>query len=195
MTPQDIINEIEKAKAGDRTLMIAGYKTSDGAVKDYVVELLPTDGYKELVRKSGSDLLEKRAQLAEELIPEASEEVQQQYDAAVAELHASFLGSLDGNKPVKDIQYKNPTVKQGSVYLYNSEVEQGNIQTVIVKNLLIKSSTTRVASDKEVKESKNPVVNFKNKIKSKLPVSRYLPQLNLAPDKVELVRSLVMEAR
>jgi hypothetical protein len=133
--------------------------------------------------------------LAEELIPEASEEVQQQYDAAVAELHASFLGSLDGNKPVKDIQYKNPTVKQGSVYLYNSEVEQGNIQTVIVKNLLIKSSTTRVASDKEVKESKNPVVNFKNKIKSKLPVSRYLPQLNLAPDKVELVRSLVMEAR
>lgn len=195
MTPQDIINEIEKAKAGDRTLMIAGYKTSDGAVKDYVVELLPSDGYKELVRKSGSDLLEKRAQLAEELIPEASEEVQQQYDAAVAELHASFLGSLDGNKPVKDIQYKNPTVKQGSVYLYNSEVEQGNIQTVIVKNLLIKSSTTRVASDKEVKESKNPVVNFKNKIKSKLPVSRYLPQLNLAPDKVELVRSLVMEAR
>ncbi len=78
MTPQDIINEIEKAKAGDRTLMIAGYKTSDGAVKDYVVELLPSDGYKELVRKSGSDLLEKRAQLVEELIPEASEEVQQQ---------------------------------------------------------------------------------------------------------------------
>jgi hypothetical protein len=44
----------------------------------------------------------------------------------------------------------------------------------------------------EAKEPKGNIPKYKNIIKSKLPISQYVGQFNLSPDKVEMVKSLCM---
>jgi hypothetical protein len=170
MTIEEIKNEIDKALAGDRTLMLKGYKSSDGTVKDHVVVLLPEDGYNELRPKDADT-----AEWAQALIEQGD----------------SFSASLNPDKPVKEMQFKNPLVKQGGMHFYKSEIESGEVQTVIIKNLQV-LSTTNHTPEKEAKEPKGNIPRHKNLIKSKLPISQYVGQFNLSPDKVELVRAVHM---
>lgn len=189
MTSDEIKHEVEKALAGDKTLMLKGYKSSDGAVKDYVVLLLPDDGYKNLVKTSHEKLNKETEFFMNELKPADADIAE--WAAAITEQVESFNKSMSDNKPVKEIQFKNPTVRQGGMHFYQSEFESGEINTVIIKNVQV-LSTTNHTPDKEVKEPKGVIPRYKNLIRSQLPISQYVGQFNLSPDKVELVKSLHM---
>lgn len=189
MTTEEIKNEIDKALAGDRTLMLKGYKSSDGSVKDYVVLLLPDDGYKHLVKTSQEKLNKEVEFFMNEIRPVDADIVE--WATAIAEQHDSFVKSLSASKPTKDMQFKNPTVKQGGMHFYQSEFEAGAVQTVIIKNVQVLSYTNHTP-EKEAKEPKGNIPRYKNLIRSKLPISQYVGQFNLSPDKVEIVKSLFM---
>jgi len=189
MTTDEIKTEIEKALAGDRTLMLKGYKSSDGSVKDYVVLLLPDDGYKNLIKTSKEKLDKETEFFMNELRPADADIVE--WATAIAEQMDSFNKSMSDDKPVKEMQFKNPTVKQGGMHFYQSEFESGDIQTVIIKNVQV-LSTTNHTPDKEVKLPKGNVPRYKSLIRSKLPVNQYVGQFNLSPDKVDMVKALCM---
>ena len=189
MTIDEIKNEIEKALAGARTLMLKGYKSSDGTIKDHVVVLLPEDGYKNLIKQSQEKLDKEVGYFLNELRPEDADTAE--WAKALIEQGDSFSASLNPDKPVKEMQFKNPLVKQGGMHFYKSEVESGEVQTVIIKNLQV-LSTTNHTPEKEAKEPKGNIPKYKNLIKSKLPISQYVGQFNLSPDKVELVRAVHM---
>jgi hypothetical protein len=189
MTSEEIKNEVEKALAGDRTLMLKGYKSSDGSVKDHVVLLLPDDGYKNLVKTSHEKLDKEPEFFMNELRP-ADADISE-WAIAITEQIESFNKSMSSDKPVKEMQFKNPTVKQGGTHFYQSEFESGAINTVIIKHVQV-LSTTNHTPEKEAKEPKGNIPKYKNLIKSKLPISQYVGQFNLSPDKVDLVKSLCM---
>jgi hypothetical protein len=189
MTTDEIKTEIDKALAGDRTVMLKGYKSSDGSVKDYVVLLLPDDGYKNLVKLSQEKLNKEPEFFMNELRP-ADADIGE-WATAVTEQIASFTKSMSDEKPARDMQFKNPTVKQGGMHFYQNELEAGNTNTVIIKHVQV-LSTTNHTPDKEVKEPKGNIPRYKNLIRSKLPISQYVGQFNLSPDKVEIVKSLFM---
>lgn len=189
MTIPEIKIEIEKALAEDHTLMLKGYKSSDGSVKDHVVVLLPDDGYKNLIKQSKDKLDKETEFFIGKLRPDDADIVE--WTTAIAEQLDSFTASLNPDKPVKEMQFKNPLVKQGGMHFYQSEIESGEVQTVIIKNVQV-LSTTNHTPEKEAKEPKGNIPRYKNLIKSKLPISQYVGQFNLSPDKVELVKSLHM---
>lgn len=189
MTTDEIKIEIEKALAGDRTLMLKGYKSSDESVKDYVVLLLPDDGYKNLVKLSHEKLNKETEFFMHELKPADADIVE--WATAVTEQIASFTKSMSDDKPVKELQFKQPTIKQGGMHFYQSEFESGAINTVIIKNVQV-LSTTDHTPDKEVKLPKGNIPRYKHLIRSKLPVSQYVGQFNLSPEKVDIVKSLFM---
>jgi hypothetical protein len=189
MTIDEIKNEIDKALAGDRTLMLKGYKSSDGTVKDHVVVLLPEDGYKNLIKQSQEKLDKETDFFINELRPKDADIIE--WTTAIAEQEYSFKASLNPDKPVKEMKFKNPLVKQGGMHFYQSEIESGEAQTVIIKNLQV-LYTTNHTPEKEAKEPKGNIPKYKNLIKSNLPIRQYVGQFNLSPDKVELVRSLRM---
>jgi hypothetical protein len=185
MTIDEIKNEIDKALAGDRTLMLKGYKSSDGTVKDHVVVLLPEDGYKNLIKQSQEKLDKETDFFINELRPKDADIIE--WTTAIAEQEYSFKASLNPDKPVKEMKFKNPLVKQGGMHFYQSEIESGEAQTVIIKNLQVLYTTNHTP-----KEPKGNIPKYKNLIKSNLPIRQYVGQFNLSPDKVELVRSLRM---
>lgn len=189
MTTEEIRQEIEKALAGDKTLMLQGYTSSDGSVKDYVVSLLPDDGYKQLVKSSYEKLNTETEFFMQELRPADADITE--WAKAVSEQLDSFSKSMSEDKPVKEMQFKNPTVKQGGMHFYKAELEAGYVKTVILKNVAV-LSTTNHSPDKEVKEPKGNIPKYKSMIRAHLPVSKYVGQFNLSPDKVELVRALHM---
>jgi hypothetical protein len=189
MTPEDIKQEVERALNQDRTLMLKGYKSSDGSVKDYIVTLLPDDGYKNLVKISHEKLNKETEFFMTELRPAEADVAE--WATAITEQIESFNKSLSEDKPVKEMQFKNPTVKQGGMHFYQSEFETGDVKTVIIKNVQV-ISVTNHTPDKEVKEPKGNIPRYKNLIKSKLPISQYVGQFNLSPDKVEMVKALHM---
>jgi len=189
MKIEEIKNEIEKSLVGDRTLMLQGYKSSDGSIKDHVVILLPDDGYKNLIKLSQEKLNKETEFFINELRPKDADV--KEWMTAITEQLDSFNKSLSDDKPPRDMQFKNPTVKQGGMHLYKSEVESGEVQTVIIKHVQV-LSTTNHTQDIEVKEPKGNIPRYKNLIKSKLPISQYVGQFNLSPDKVELVKALCL---
>lgn len=189
MTIEEIKEQVEMALAGDRTLMLKGYKSSDGSVKDHVVILLPDGGYKDLVKLSLEKLSKETKLFMHTIKPEDADDGE--WATAITEQTASFNNSLSDDKPVKEMQFKNPLIKQGGMYFYQSEFEAGDIQTVIIKNVQV-LSTTNVTNVKEAKEPKGNIPRYKSIIKYKLPISQYVGQFNLSPDKVELVKSFRM---
>lgn len=189
MTIEEIKAQIEMALAGDRTLMLKGYKSSDGSVKDHVVVLLPDGGYKDLIKLSLEKLNKETKLFMHTIKPEDADDVE--WATAITEQTASFNNSLAEDKPVKEMQFKNPLVKQGGMHFYQSEFESGDIQTVIIKNVQV-LSTTHVTPETPVKEPKGNIPKYKSIIKYKLPISQYVGQFNLSPDKVEMVKSLCM---
>lgn len=189
MTTDEIRKEIDKSLNGDRTLMLKGYKSSDGAIKDYVVLLLPDDGYKSLVKQSKDKLNKETEFFINELRPADADAAE--WVTAITEQLASFDNSLSEDKPARDMQFKNPLVKLGGMHFYKSELEADAVQTVIIKNVQV-LSTTNHTPDKEAKEPKGNIPKYKNIIRSKLPISQYVGQFNLSPDKVDIVKSLHM---
>lgn len=189
MTIPEIKNEIEKAVAGDRTLLIKGYKSSDGSVKDHVVILLPDDGYKNLVKQSQEKLDKEVGYFLNEIRPKDADTAE--WAQALIEQGDSFNSSLNPDKPIKEMQFKNPLVKQGRMHYYQSEIESGEVQTVIIKNLQV-LSTTNHTPEKAAKEPKGNIPRYKNMIKSKLPISQYVGQFNLSPDKIDMVKACSM---
>lgn len=186
MEIDDIKNEITKAAETEQTLVINGYVTSDGDVKDYVIQLLPPSGYRDLIRDSLDELINNADTYLVDLKPaDASIEEWQQ---AVNEQAASFKNSLSDDGKTTSARVTRPLTKVGSMYFYSDELAEEKVQTVIIKNVLVLSATNH-SKDKEEKIPKGNIPKYKHMLRKYLPCSKYAAQLNLAPGKVSLVRA------
>lgn len=183
MTHEDINNEVEKALAGDKAVLIEKYTTSKGVVKDYVVELLPATGYKDMIKESLEILDKNPEEFLFNIRP--SDADAEEWIAAVNEQIDSFKNSLNPTTEKAAWEDKQPLTKFGSILLTDSS----EAPTVVLKNMRILSSADQ-SENVEEKVPKGNIPRYKHIIRSKLPISKYLPRLNLAPGKFASLKSV-----
>lgn len=187
MNLEQIQEEIKKALAGSKTLLLEKYVNSDKEVKDFVIELLPDDGYNNLVRESMEIINNNAGLFISELRPADANLAE--WATAVAEQLDSFKKSLEPDKVQKDFKVNKPMVKVDGMFLYDSEFKAGNVSTVIIKNAKILSFTNH-SEPNEGKLPKSNVARYKYIIRSRLPISKYVAQFVLNPLKVESVKAV-----
>lgn len=192
MTIEEIRAEIVKAAAGDRTLLVSKYVESTGAVKDYVVKLLPPTGYKDMVRASLA-ILEHPDSLNEFLnknMPVGAE--LGDWVIAVSDQIKSFRTTVGLEEETHKRASKQELVYTlNNTYCLRSEYETCDIKTVILKDLEILSSTNHSPEIIE-RVPKGNIPKLKQHVRNVLPIGRFLGQLNFRPDKVELVRAVAI---
>ncbi|MEN6635695.1 MAG: hypothetical protein ABFC56_07595, partial [Clostridiaceae bacterium] len=115
----------------------------------------------------------------------------EEWAIAVQEQIQSFTNSLDETKAKKAFNFKEPLVKQGGYFVYETEVAAGDIQKIVLKHIKVLSSICR-SEQPVVKLPKGNVAKYKYLIRSKLPVSSYIGQLNLFPGKFNQVKAVKM---
>jgi len=191
MQIEDILHEVNKADAGSKTMLIEKYNTSDGAVKDYVIKLLPPDGYHALVRESLEQLQKETNKFMHDIRPADADMAE--WAQAITEQVNSFNNSLMPSETKAARNYTKELVKLGAAYVEKQELESKTIQTAVLKNLVVLSSVNHTP-EKAAKVPKGNVPRYKEIIRSNLPISAYLGQLNLAPGKVASVRAVDMPA-
>ncbi len=187
MNTQEILQEINSAATSGGNLLIEKYITSDGAIKDYVVRLLPDNGYKNLVQQSLDMLNEDANKFLRDLKP--TEADTGEWVQAVSEQIDSFVKTL---KPSPDAPVRNYTkelVKMGAAYVDKQDLDNNSLNTIVLKNLEVLSSVNHTP-DKLFKSPKGNIPKYKELIRKELPISKYLGQLNLAPEKVTSVRAV-----
>lgn len=189
MITTEIIDEIKKAQESSKTLLLEKYVNTDGVVKDYVIKLLPGDGYHSLVQQS-LEILDNNAQKFMSDIKPADADMAE-WAKAVSEQIDSFKKSLDPDKEKKAFTYKNPTVSDNGMHFYEEEFKSGNVNTVMIKNIEV-MSTTLHSETVEEKLPKGNVARYKHIIRSHLPISKYVGQFNLSPDKVQNVKAVLV---
>lgn len=190
MKIEQIKTEVKKALAGDKVLLLEKYTSSEGQIKDYVIRLLPDDGYINLVKESLEILNNEAEKFLRDIRPSSADAVE--WAKAAAEQIASFSNSLNPDKEKKNFNFKNPLVKDDGLYFYESEFKDGNINTVIIKNAQVLSSTNH-SEEAEDKLPKGNIARYKYLIRAHLPVSKYVAQFILSPGKVETVKAVSMQ--
>jgi hypothetical protein len=189
MNATEIIEEIKKAQESSKTLLLEKYVNSDGVVKDYVVRLLPGEGYHDLVKQS-LDILDSNTQkFMSDIKPEDADMAE--WATAISDQIDSFKKSLNPDKEKKAFTYKNPTVSNDGMHFYEEEFKSGNVNTVIIKNVEV-LSTTLHSENVEEKLPKGNIARYKHIIKSHLPITRYVGQFNLSADKVQCVKAVLV---
>lgn len=133
---------------------IKGYVSSDGSVKDYVVEEIGKEGYLKLCKASIEvieDVLEKNEGLEEDEI------------RALKELQESYQRTIKGEQPERKI-----TFEEGARYLRHCKIISiREIQPAIKKK----------------KEYRNNVTRYKDIWRQKLPIKCYVGQFKLKEGK------------
>lgn len=187
---EDVMSEVRYAYNTSRTLLISKYTNSNGCTKDYVVGLLPPTGYQEMV-KSSLHILEGGINSLRDSKP-ADVEIGD-WIIAAAELITSFQKTIAAySEPPVERNVSKPLVFKDGAYIYQSEEEEGNISTVIVKNLFIES---QVDHTPEITASLVPVSRVayaKSILRAVLPVGKYLAQMNFSEEKVESVKAVII---
>jgi hypothetical protein len=183
MTHEEINIEVEKALAGDKAILVEKYTTSDGVVKDYVVELLPDSGYKDLIKESLEILDKNPEEFLFNMRP--SDADAEEWITAVNEQINSFKNSLNPSSDKPAWTEKQVLTKFGSILLTSGDSEPA----AVLKNMRVLSSTVQTENVEE-KLPKGNIPRYKHIIRSKLPISKYLPRLNLAPGKFTSVKSV-----
>lgn len=189
MDIQTILNEVNNAAAGSKTLLVEKYVTSDGAVKDYMVRLLPEDGYKALVKESLDILDGDPSKFMKDLKPADAD--MGEWAQAVSEQIDSFNKTLNPSADAPARNYKKELVKMGASYVDKQEFDNGAVNTAVLKNLVILSSVNHTP-DKASKGPKGNIPKYKEMIRNELPIGKYLGQLNLSPEKVTSVRAVTL---
>lgn len=190
MTTDEIENEVRRALDYKTTLLVSKYHTTAGAVKDYVLELLPPNGYLNMVQESLDVLSNVPTEFTNKYKPENIEV--SNWIIAMGELITSFRNSLI----VKSSKPAGPQsiLEDNGIYYYAHEFLGGErVKTIIIKHMRVLSSVTHAAPPEKI--SHDPVVRAKVFIRNLLPINNYLGQLNLEPGKVELVKSTIIPLR
>ena len=190
-TLEEIQKEVKIAAGSNRLLVIEGYTSSEGGVYNYVVKLLPDGGYMTLVKESHA-MLEKLdvADLAAKHKEAATIE---DWSTAKTEQLASFNNTINpaDDAPKRTYNTKIALVAQDGMFLRADEVATGKISVVVIKNLQVMSSSVVALGSKAASLPKGTIPRLKHIIRDALPVSAYIAQLNLSPDKVKEVRAAI----
>jgi hypothetical protein len=189
MNNNEILEQINKAAATGQTLLIEKYVTSDNVVKDYVVKLLPEDGYKDLVKQSLDILNSDTEKFMFKLKP--SDADMAEWAQAVSEQIDSFNKTLNPPADKKAINFKKELIKVGAAYIDKAEMEASMPSCIILKNIQV-MATTLHSENVPDKQPKGNVPKYKELIRRELPIASYIGQLNLSPDKVTSVRAVAL---
>ncbi len=152
-----------------RIVNITGYISSTGSIKNYTVELMGKDGYKDLVRASLVELQNNPSKYTS-LSPDSP--------AAVAELIASFTKTLNPDMG-KQSTARNDNLQLVYTNGFYTGVKDGQ-DIVVIKNLKL------IAKTSEVEDlPKSPAAIAKHNIRNMLPISKYIAQLQLSHGKFQ----------
>jgi hypothetical protein len=167
---------LERCKTQDLPFAIKEYVTSSGAVLTYTgVQYLKEGGYHDLVRQS----LDWLAASEDELRETSGIEDTATLERAIAEQRASWHKTLDGGHGKT---YKAPSEDAASdsgAYLKYDDKPM----TLVIKNLETIGPVLEHDEQPAVKSPVSTLAQAKAYIRSQAPLSRYVGQLNLSPDK------------
>lgn len=187
MDTNEILEQVNKAAATEQLLLIEKYVTSDNVVKDYVVKILPENGYQDLVKQSLEILNKETEKFMFKLKPADAD--MGEWAQAVSEQIDSFNKTLNPSADKKAINFKKELIKVGAAYIDKAEIETTMPSCIVLKNLQI-MATTLHSENAPDKMPKGNVPRYKELIRRELPIAAYLGQLNLAPGKVASVRAV-----
>lgn len=182
-TPEAFRSAVAEAYAGSRRLEIERYSSANGKISNFVVELLPADGYDDLVKRSHEDLTVKREELKQNILVESNGEVTpEMVDCCIAELLASWERRMAGQ--ISERVSNQDLTDSGQGY----HTKAGS-DTVTVFNVL-RISEDMVTPPRK-KESKWGKTRVKSALTRQLPIGDYIGQMNFKMDNVDDVRVVV----
>lgn len=176
---EKVKKEIERAVKGSGVLCIKGYEDSKGGVCDYVVQLLPDTGYKDLVQESLDKLPEVSLDAAT-----ADSDVLWAEESARSALAESFQKTLSNKHPER----KGPKLEKsdaGWFYYADVSAEDDNAP-VVLKHMRCLEREEHKKKPASTRVSK-PEVQAKRILRSQLPISDYIGMLVLKPGKFKEV--------
>lgn len=154
-----------------RIINITGYISSTGSIKNYTVELMGKDGYKDLVRASLAELHNNPSKYTS-LSPDSP--------VAVAELIASFTKTLNPDMG-KQSTARNDNLQLVYTNGFYTGVKDGQ-DIVVIKNLKLLSSSSEF---EDIVLPKSSAAIAKHNIRIRLPIIKYIAQLQLSHGKFQ----------
>lgn len=140
---------------------IRSYISSDGSVKDYLVEEIGPEGYIQLCQESVNQL---NSEIDRQMLHKEYDEDEVQ---ALIELRDSYQKTISGEQPERQF-----TFEEGVRYLRHCKI----IAVHEIRPAITKHKTYR-----------NNVTMYKAQWRKKLPIAAYVGQFKLEPIKVGLV--------
>ena len=177
----DTIKEyITDAHKRDAALVLVGYKTSKGDEIDYNVQLLGSNGYRELIGES--------LQLLQNNVVPAEVQAMEDYATARAELLFSWARTVAGEAAARN--YSSSLVDTGHGYHQYPDkpdfVVLRNMK-VLTENYVVKAPAKTVNSA--------PKTLAKEAISKALPIGHYIGQLNVGLDNIKTIGVAIEFAR
>jgi hypothetical protein len=146
-------------------VVIKGYQSSDGAVKDITCRPLPPGGYNRLVRESHEQL--------------AAAETPAGYEAAKAKVLQAFAASMQRAEAGEQTRAAVYVEQKGDPLGVARHAEDPEVMYLI-------NMESHTAPEGEPKGA-SELVRQSNELKARLPISRFIGALKLAPGKFESI--------
>jgi len=164
---------ITKAYEGNKFLHLKSYVSNNGSVDTMTIQMLGPNGYKDCLAKS----LE---MLSEGTVDLNVEDGLEMGAKAAASLSTSWAKSIAG-------LHKKKNYKEELSFQEIDEIGYtiNNAKQCVIRNVVVWIRFNEVIIPKN--KSNDPLVRAKNEITYRTPMGGYRGQLNLHPDKVELV--------
>ena len=179
VTTQQIKEAVSKAVAGSRKLKIGGYVNSAGDVTDFVVELLPEDGYANLIKEALVGIAEGSLST---LPPEGFQD-KEAWSKGVDEQILSWTKSAAGTQPSR--QGGGIVSSTGPGY----SIFEDKPDVVAVFHARSLEAVKRVVTPNEPTKSAAKTI-AKSILRDRSPLGAYIGRLNLSSDKLESIEAI-----
>lgn len=187
MTRKDIEGAVKAFNRG-ASIRIKGYTSSSGGKYDYTIHRQPKGYYTGLVRVSLAQMsapgVKARllAFVSMDLPPEDVNDraFQKEFDAAYAELLASFKASL-----ASPTERKSSIVLNDDGFFIDPREDQASDYAAIYVHPVVTRRDRVTKADSPKKPAAKLKTRIKNSLKKRLPVSSYVPMLKLSANKLD----------
>jgi len=183
-TKEHFREEVLKANDGSRRLRIERYCSQDGKCATYEVEILPSDGYDQLVKESYDALLEDQKKIVHQVVVEASEGAitGDFVNKCADEQRRAWEKRI--NQPADQGLADSSLTASGDGWF----IKSGSPDTTVLLGLRVLSEEVHQPSQKA--PSKWGKTRVKKAIASRLPIGKFIGRMNLDMDNVDDVSAI-----
>ena len=176
MDKEEIKSIVSQAKKEKSILYVKGYKSSSGTVADYKIDMSEKQSYRELVWES-LEVLKSYDDFPNDLNEDDG-------ISAIGEMRESFEAFLKGESKPSERKYTLTESDEG----YATRDDKPEL--VVLTQPKIVEYTVKEKPESKPRQHKNDVTRAKAILRSMLPVSKFVSELHLSPEKIEGVEVL-----